>query len=207
MEPTNDNRLSQQIEFIKEADKLKNVLRQTLIMDGSRRENTGEHSWHISLMAMVLHEHAPEPKPDLPRVIKLLLVHDIVEIDAGDTFAYDAVGYTDKEEREKAAAKRIFGLLPEDQANELMALWREFEEMKTPEALFAAAMDRMMPLLHNFYTGGHSWKQHGVTRSQVMKRMEPVRRASPRLGAYIEELLRSAIDSGLLADDASDREG
>lgn len=207
MDNWNDNRLSQQIEFLKEADKLKNVLRRTLIMDGSRHENTAEHSWHISLLAMVLHEHAPEPKPDLSHVIKLLLVHDIVEIDAGDTFAYDKAGYTDKEEREMAAAKRIFGLLPDDQAGAIMALWREFEEMETPEALFAASMDRLMPLLHNYYTEGHSWKQHGVTRSQVLKRMEPIRNASPKLWAFIGELLQRAVDRGILADESNCKEG
>lgn len=207
MESWQDNRLSRQIEFVKEIDKLKGVYRRTLIMDGSRHENTAEHTWHIAMLAMVLHEHVPEPKPDLSHVIRLMLVHDIVEIDAGDTFAYDAVGYTDKEEREMAAAKRIFGLLPDDQANEIMSLWREFEEMKTTEAVFAAAMDRMMPVLHNYYTEGHSWKQHSVTRAQVLKRMEPVRLASPKLFAFIEELLQSAVERGILIDAPNGGEG
>ncbi|CAM3871060.1 HD domain-containing protein [Cohnella lubricantis] len=206
MEIWKDQRLSQQMDFMKEADKLKTVMRRTTIMDGSRHENTAEHSWHISLLAMVLHEHAPEPKPDLSHVIKLLLVHDIVEIDAGDTFAYDTAGYSDKEEREMAAANRIFGLLPDDQAERIMALWREFEEMQTPEAIFAAAMDRMMPLLHNYYNEGYSWKQHGILRSQVLKRMEPIRLASPKIGSFIDELLQRAVDRGLLADDPSDKE-
>lgn len=208
METWNDSRLTRQIAFLAEADKLKNVLRRTLLMDGSRRENTAEHSWHISLMAMTLHEYAPEPKPDLTRVLKLLLVHDLVEIDAGDTFAYDATGYEDKEEREAAAARRIFGLLPDDQAEEIMALWREFEDGETPEALFAAALDRMQPLLHNYMTDGHSWKQNGIVRSQVRARMKPIYRASPKLAEFVEELLQRAVDRGYLTDgDDSPKEG
>lgn len=206
MERWNDERLSRQIDFLAEADKLKSVLRRTLLMDGSRNENTAEHSWHISLMALLLHEHAPEPKPDLSHVIKLLLVHDLVEIDAGDTFAYDAEGYSDKEEREQAAARRIFGLLPDDQADGIMALWREFEAMETPEAVFAAAVDRLQPLLHNYRTEGFSWKRNGIVRAQVRQRMLPIRQASPKLAAFVEELLQRAVDRGYLADEPPTKE-
>lgn len=191
-------RLDRQIAFIMEIDRLKAVLRRTLIAGGSRRENTAEHSWHISLMAMALHEHAVDPKPDLNHTIKLLLVHDIVEIDAGDTFAYDSQGYADKEEREQAAAGRIFGLLPEDQAASLMALWREFEDMETPEAVFAAAIDRIQPMLHNYYSEGFSWKENGVRLAQALKRVEFVEQTSPVLASFINELLHRAADKGYL---------
>lgn len=206
MERWNDERLSRQIAFLREIDQLKNVLRRTLLMDGSRLENTAEHSWHVAMLALTLHEYAPEPKPDLSRVIRLLLVHDLVEIDAGDTFAYDAAGYEDKEAREQAAAERIFGLLPDDQAAEVMALWREFEAMETTEAAFAAAMDRLQPLLHNYYTEGHSWRKNGILRSQVLKRIEPIRRAAPSLAAFVDELLQRAVDRGLLLDEAVAKE-
>lgn len=142
-----------------EIDKLKTVLRKTFLIDKSRLENTAEHSWHISLMAVVLLEHANDPTLDLNRIIRMLLLHDLVEIDAGDTFAYDAKGYQDKEEREQAAANRLFGLLPEDSQEEWMTLWREFEDGVTPEAKYAAALDRLHPVIHNHYTGGVSWKK------------------------------------------------
>ncbi|MBB6730275.1 HD domain-containing protein [Cohnella zeiphila] len=200
MESWNDPRLTKQMAFLVEADKLKNVLRRTLLTDGSRRENSAEHSWHIGLLALTLHEYAAEPKPDLGHAIRLLLVHDLVEIDAGDTFAYDEQGYSDKEEREKAAARRIFGLLPDDQTDSYLALWREFEEGRTPEALFANAVDRLHPLLNNFATEGYSWKQNGVLRSQVRARMQPIRDAAPKLAAFVDELLQRAVDRGFLAD-------
>ncbi|MBP1973094.1 HD domain-containing protein [Cohnella thailandensis] len=191
-------RLDRQIAFLMEIDRLKTVLRRTLITDRSRRENTAEHSWHITLMAMTLHEYTADPKPDLNHTIKLLLVHDIVEIDAGDTFAYDVQGYTDKEAREQEAANRIFGLLPEDQASELMALWREFEEMRTPEAIFAAAIDRLQPMLHNYYTEGFSWKENGIRLSQALKRIDFVDRVSPVLSSFIKDLLQRAQVKGFL---------
>src|SRR3954471_16778318 len=157
-----DTRLTQHIQFVMEIYKLKTILRQTPLMDNSRRENSAEHSWHLAVMALTLGEYA-EQGTDLTRVIKMVLVHDIVEIDAGDTFAYDAQGYTDKEEREQRAAARIFGLLPDDQRDELLALWHEFEAITTPEPRFANALDRLEPLLGNYATGGGSWKKPGVT--------------------------------------------
>src|SRR5204863_6389117 len=153
-----DTRLTQQIAFVMEIDKLKTILRQTSLMDNSRRENSAEHSWHLAVMALTLGDYA-EPGTDLTHVVKMVLVHDIVEIDAGDTFAYDAQGYTDKNEREERAAARIFGLLPKDQCDELLALWHEFEAIDTPEARFANALDRLEPLLGNYATGGGSWKK------------------------------------------------
>ncbi|WP_199731643.1 HD domain-containing protein [Cohnella endophytica] len=196
-----NERLTQQISFLVEIDKLKTVLRKTFIMDRSRHENTAEHSWHVSLMAVLLLEHANEPSLDLHRIIRMLLLHDLVEIDAGDTFAYDTVGYQDKEERENAAAERLFGILPEDQRDEWMTLWREFEDGETPEAKYAAALDRLQPVIHNHYTGGVSWKNNGIVRSQVLKRLQPVREASETLWKFTQDILQKSIDLGILRDD------
>jgi putative hydrolase of HD superfamily len=196
-----DQRLTRQIAFIAEIDKLKGVLRRTLIMDGSRLENTAEHSWNISVFAMLMHEYTENPCPSLDRVIRMLLLHDIVEIDAGDTFAYDTVGYADKEERELAAAHRLFGLLPDDQREEWMGLWREFETGETVDARYANAMDRLLPLLHNYYTGGASWVKNGIVRSQVVRRIAPVERVAPTLWRFATELLDRAVEKGILQPD------
>ena len=158
--------LEQQIRFIVEIDRLKTVLRQNYLADGTRRENTAEHSWHVALMALVLAEHAAAPV-DRARVLELLLVHDLVEIDAGDTFAYDSQGTETKLAREQAAADRIFGLLPEAQARELRALWDEYEAEETPEARFALSLDRLMPMLHNALTEGRAWRANGVIADKV----------------------------------------
>ena len=159
------SRLEQQIAFITEIDKLKTILRQTPLMDNSRRENSAEHSWHLAVMALTLAEYA-EAGTDLNRVVKMVLIHDIVEIDAGDTFAYDVQGYTDKANREELAAARIFGLLPDDQRDEIMALWHEFEAITTPEARFANALDRLEPLIGNFVAGGGSCRD-GLALARV----------------------------------------
>jgi putative hydrolases of HD superfamily len=196
-----DQRLTRQIAFIAEIDKLKGVLRRTLIMDGSRPENTAEHSWNISVFAMLMHEYTENPCPSLDRVIRMLLLHDIVEIDAGDTFAYDTVGYADKEERELAAAHRLFGLLPDDQREEWMGLWREFEAGESVDARYANAMDRLLPLLHNYYTGGVSWVKNGIVRSQVVRRIAPVERVAPALWHFAMELLDRAVEKGILIQD------
>lgn len=196
-----NERLTGQISFLVEIDKLKNVLRKTFLMDKSRLENTAEHSWHVSLMAVVLLEHANDPELDLHRIIRMLLLHDLVEIDAGDTFAYDSQGYLDKEEREQAAADRLFGLLPEDQREEWMSLWREFEDGQTNEAKYAAALDRLQPVIHNHYTGGVSWLKNGIVKSQVLKRLDPVREASDTLWKFTQEIVQRSIDQGILLDD------
>jgi len=193
-------RLQKQIEFIKEIDKLKHILRQTVLMDGSRQENDAEHTWHLAMMAMVLLEHTPEPRPNLSKVLKMLLVHDIVEIDAGDTFAYDTAGYEDKQEREMKAAERVFGLLPEDQKQELISLWLEFEERQSLEAKYAAAIDRIQPLLHNYYTGGLSWKKHGVRSSQVLDRISGVADIAPSLYELVTGLIQDAVQKGYLQE-------
>ena len=191
------NRLDQQIQFVLEIDRLKGVLRQTLLTDGSRQENSAEHSWHIALMAVLLAEYAPAPV-DMLRVIKMLLVHDLVEIDAGDTFCYDTQGNLSKADREQQAADRIFGLLPADQATELRRLWDEFEAQQTQDALFAAALDRLQPLLNNWQTRGHTWKKHGVSQEQVFQRMAPVQNHAPALWSIVEQVVEEAIEKGYL---------
>jgi len=195
-------RLEQQIAFIVEIDRLKTVLRQNYLADGSRRENTAEHSWHVSLMAMILCEHAATPV-DSARVLELLLVHDLVEIDAGDTFAYDSVGEQTKAAREQAAAERIFGLLPAAQAERLRAAWDEYEASETPEARFALSLDRLMPMIHNSLTEGRAWQANGVTADKVRHRAESIALGAPALGALALELINSAVDSGFLASSPS----
>jgi putative hydrolase of HD superfamily len=198
MESESLDRLAQQIGFILEIDKLKAVLRQTLLIDRSRRENTAEHSWHLAMMAITLADHAERPV-EIGRVIRMLLVHDLVEIDAGDTFVYDLVANEDKAVREAQAAERIFGLLPPDQGAELRSLWQEFEARATPDAAFAAALDRLQPLLHNLHTEGSTWRQHGITVEQVIARNRTIADGSQRLWSYVERLIEDAVARGFLA--------
>lgn len=193
-----NRRLMEQLAFILEVEKLKTVLRRTSLLDRSRVENDAEHTWQLALMAMVLSEHSREPV-DLLRVLKMLLIHDIVEIDAGDTFAYDSVARSSQAEREIKAADRIFALLPDDQAKEFRALWDEFELKETHEAHFANAMDRLQPLLHNFFTDGGTWSANGVTSAEVDRRMQPIGIASATLGDLSERLIALAIEQGILA--------
>lgn len=191
-------RLERQMRFILEADRLKGVLRQTALVDGSRRENSAEHSWHLTLMAVVLAEHAEEPVA-LERVLKMLVVHDVVEIDAGDTFLYDDTGHDDKQARERAAAERLFGLLPDDQAGELRALWDEFEARETPEARFAVAVDALQPMMHNVCNGGGTWRYPGVHREKVLARKRSIAAGSGTLWAYALRLVEGAVARGELA--------
>ena len=204
MSPTDDatepTRAERQLAFLVDADRLKGVLRQTLLCDGSRHENSAEHSWHLALMATVLAEHAEAPI-DVPRVMRMLLVHDLVEIDAGDTFAYDVAANVDRESRERAAADRIYGLLPTEQARELRELWEEFEAQSTADARFAAALDRLQPLLNNHHANGGSWRLHRVSRSQVLRRMEPIRRAIPSLWSTVEAIVVEHCGLGHIVDD------
>lgn len=191
------SRLQQQIQFILELDRLKGILRQTLLTDGSRRENSAEHSWHLALMVLTLAEYAPEGV-DIRRAMQQVLIHDIVEIDAGDTFCYDTAGNASKAERELQAATRIFGLLPLDIATELRSLWDEFEAQSTPTARFAAALDRIQPMLHNQQTQGGTWKQHGITKAQVLKRMQPVEYGAPALWDYVLGVIEDCVAAGYL---------
>ncbi|MBD2579361.1 HD domain-containing protein [Oscillatoria sp. FACHB-1406] len=194
----NRERLQQQIQFIVEIDKLKSILRRTYLVNNSRRENTAEHSWHLTVMAVLLAEHANE-QLDLLRVLKMLIVHDIVEIDADDTFCYDDIGALTKADRENRAADRIFNLLPTDQAIELRNLWTEFEQRDTSEAKFAAALDRLIPLLHNYHTEGRSWREHNITSSQVMQRNRYIGEGSDLLWEFAQNIITEAIERKYLS--------
>ena len=185
------------IEFLLELDKLKRVLRRTWLIDGSRLENTAEHSWHLAMFVLVLAPHAG-PEVDPLHAVKLLLVHDIVEIDAGDTFAYDTDGHADKAEREQRAADRLFGLLPPAQAVELRALWDEYEARETPTAVFAYACDRLQPMVLNAASGGLGWKSNGIQQSQVKDFNAPVGEAATEFWELALGLIAGAVDDGSL---------
>ena len=188
-------RLRQQMEFIVEVDKVKNIMRQTYLSDAGRKENDAEHSWHLALMAVLLKEYSNE-EVDLSKVVPMVLIHDLVEIDAGDTYAYDEVGAATKAERETKAADRIFGLLPEDQKKWFRELWEEFEEYQTPEARFAHVLDNCQPLLLNDASGGRSWAEHGVKKSQIYKRNQYTGEGSREIWEYMKELIDKHIDLG-----------
>ena len=193
-----DDRLQRQIRFILEIDALKGVLRRTYLPGADRPENSAEHSWHVAVMAVLLAEHANEPV-DVARVVRMLLIHDVVEVDAGDTYVYDTAGAEAKAEREVRAADRVFGLLPEDQGRELRALWEEFEEGRTAEARFADALDRLMPVLHNVHTEGRSWREHGITADRVIARNARMSEGSEALWEYARSLIEAAVAKGHLA--------
>jgi len=188
-------RIEQQLNFIIEIDKLKTILRQTLLCDQSRRENSAEHSWHLAVMAMLLGEYS-DGAVDTAHTMKMVLVHDIVEVDAGDVFAYDEAANNGKECRERAAADRIFGLLPTEQARDLRALWDEFEARETTESKFANALDRLQPLLHNSQTEGGTWRIHSVRRDQVLRRMDPVRIGIPEVWPVVMKIVDDACERG-----------
>ncbi len=192
-----DDRLDRQLSFLLELDRLKQVFRQTYLADGSRRENDAEHSWHLAVYALVLAEHAP-PGIDVARAMKMALVHDVVEIDAGDTFLYDVPANRDKAEREKRAADRLFALLPPDQTAEVRGLWEEFEARATPEARYAAALDRVQSILNNVATRGRSWREHGVTADQILERLRHVEDGSPRLARHVRDVIGRAQAAGWL---------
>lgn len=191
-------RLLKDIEFIVELDKMKSILRQTSLINEDRREDDAQHSWHISVMAMILGEYSNE-KIDICKVIKMLLTHDLVEIFAGDTFCYDKVGNEDKKERENLAAEKIFGMLEEDKGRELRVLWDEFEDGKTSEALFAASMDRLQPMLSNYYNNGGTWKKFNVAKEDIYERIAPVKKSSDELWSFVENMIEDAYDKGLIS--------
>jgi len=192
------DRLAQQIRFVAEVDKLKNIFRQTLVVESRRPENDAEHSWHLTLLAIILVEHANVPNLDLLRVLKMLIIHDLVEIDAGDTFAYDTARMVDQHEREARAAERIFGLLPSDQALMLRGLWDEFEARETPESKFAAAVDRFQPMLLNCLTEGAAWQKHGISSDRVIARNKHIAEGSAALWAYASAMIAEAVAKGHL---------
>ncbi len=198
MSLTPAERLERQIQFIIETDKLKEVFRQTLCTQSRRPENSAEHSWHFALMVITLAEHSNHQPLDVLRVLKMVLIHDLVEIDAGDTYAYDTKNMADQHEREARAAARIFGLLPPDQAVEFRALWDEFEARATPEARFAAACDRFHPMLLNCLTGGETWKKHGVTHDKVVARNQHTKEGSTLIWSYALRMIDDAVQTGFL---------
>lgn len=192
------DRLSQQIDFILEIDKMKTILRQNVpITEPHRQENDAEHSWHLAVMALLLAEHADEPV-DVARVVAMVLVHDLVEIDAGDTFIYDQAANADKEERERLAAERIFNLLPADQAGHFRALWDEFEARETADSRFANAIDRLQPVLLNVATKGLRWRANGITADRVLAKNKVIGDSSPRLWAYLQGRIAEMVDGGYL---------
>ena len=193
-------RLEKQIQFIVEADKVKNIFRQTYLADGRRKENDAEHSWHLALMAVLLKEHMNEDA-DVARVMIMVLIHDLVEIDAGDTYAYDEKGAQTKREREVKAAERIFGILPEDQGRYFRELWEEFEAYETPEAKFAHLLDNFQPILLNDASGGKSWVEHGVHKSQPMKRNERIPGTSDIIWEKMQEIFEKHVENGNLKAD------
>lgn len=190
-------RFTEQIEFLVEMDKMKNIWRQSRVLHEDRAENDAEHAWHLAMLAIVLSEYSNEPV-DLKTVLTTVLIHDVVEIDAGDTYAYDAAGNATKAEREQKAADRLFGMLPDDQGTYLRRLWDEFEAQSTPEARFANSLDRVQPLLLNYCKHGESWRAHGTKRTQVEGRIQPVYDGSQVLGDLASELIRRAAEEGLL---------
>ena len=194
------NRLEQQLQFILEIDKVKKIIRQTPLSDASRKENDAEHSWHIALMAYLLQEYAEEPV-EVSKVMLMVLIHDLVEIDAGDTYAYDEEGAKTKDERERKAADRIFGLLPEDQGVYLKALWEEFEAYETAEAKYAHMLDNFQPLLLNDAAGGISWTEHQVKKSQIYKRNEKVEETSATIWKCMQDKIDKHIQAGHVLDE------
>jgi len=184
------------LDFIIEADKMKNIQRQTLLADSSRRENDAEHTFHFALAAMTFFDHCVIPGVDINRVVRMALVHDLVEIYAGDTYCYDVAASETQEEREKEAADKVFGMLPPEQGAEYLALWEEFDRRDTPDSKYAAAIDRIQPFINNTLTEGHTWKLGGVSVAQVYKRMAPIKEATPDLWEYVEENIKAAVEKG-----------
>lgn len=194
------NRLEEQVQFIVETDKAKNIFRQTYLADAQRKENDAEHSWHLALMAYLLQEYSHEPV-DVPKVMLMVLIHDLVEIDAGDTYAYDAEGAVTKQSRETAAADRIFGMLPVEQGEYFRSLWEEFEAYETADAKYAHMLDNFQPLLLNDASQGKSWKEHQVKKSQIYKRNEKVRETFPEIWQCMSDIIDRYIESGHVKDE------
>ena len=192
-------RLDQQLKFSAEIDKMTNVYRRTLLVSGERRENDAEHSWHVAVMALLFKEYCVE-EPNVERAIKMLVVHDLIEIYAGDTFAYDVKGNESKAEREAAAADKLYSQLPPEQGSELKALWEEFDGMETVDAKYAACLDRIQPLLHNTLTEGHTWQNNGAVRSQVEARAGIVKEFMPEVYAWIDKNLDRGVELGWIKD-------
>lgn len=189
---------NKKMQFLMIADQMKGIYRQTILMDKSRRETDAEHSWHIALMAMVLSDYAPMGT-DINRVIKMVLVHDLVEIYAGDTFCYDYKASQDKEMREMEAANRLFSIIPDGE--EYKKLWIEFDEKETPDALFAAALDCLQPFMNNFITDGHTWRRGGVTLQKVQKRMAVIEKGLPAAWELVQKIIEDSVEKGYIKED------
>jgi len=197
---TNNERLNKQLYFTAEIDKMTSVLRRTKLIDGSRRENDAEHSWHIAVMALIFSEYAVR-KPDIGRVVQMCVVHDLVEIYAGDTFAYDEKGNEDKEERERKAADRLFALLPKEQGDYIRKLWEEFDAIETVDAKYAACLDRLQPFLHNTLTDGHTWVESGASRKAIEKRMAPIKDFMPEVYEWIIANMDNGVQKGWISQE------
>ncbi|MBQ2846678.1 MAG: HD domain-containing protein [Clostridia bacterium] len=192
-----DEKLQKQIKFAIVIDEMKNIFRRNLIINGSRRENDAEHSWNLAMLAMLFEEYSTE-KVNIEKVLKIALVHDLIEVYAGDTFAYDAKGYEDKLQRELEAADKLFGILDPVQGAEIRALWDEFEAKETPESKYANAIDRIQPLINNYMTDGHTWKEGDVHAPQIYKRMDIIRTTTPALWPIVEGIINTSIEIGIL---------
>lgn len=192
--------IRQQLDFLTELDKMKQIFRRTPLIDGSRRENDAEHSWHLAVMLMVLKDYAA-PDVDINHAIQMALVHDLVEIYAGDTYAYDEKGYEDKLSRETAAAEKLYAMLPHQQSKQFRALWEEFDACETPSSLYANAGDRLQPFINNYLTGGEPWSSNNITKSQALKRQEPVKHGMPALWEYVQNTINDAVAKGMLVDE------
>lgn len=195
-----DQRLKQQMDFLLEVDKEKNIFRQTHLSGGGRAENDAEHAWHMALMIYLLREYANQDFDPLKAIV-MALIHDVVEIDAGDTYAYDDAGLATQQEREAKAAQRIFGLLPQDQRDEMLALFREFEDYETPEARFAHVLDNLQPLMLNHSNNGGDWRAHRVKKSQIYKRNAKTAAGSQTLWAYMEDMVAENVQKGNIRDE------
>ena len=195
-----DQRLKQQMDFLLEVDKEKNIFRQTHLSGGGRAENDAEHAWHMALMIYLLREYANQDFDPLKAMV-MALIHDVVEIDAGDTYAYDTAALATQQEREAKAAQRIFGLLPQDQRDEMMALFREFEDYETPEARFAHVLDNLQPLMLNHANNGGDWRAHQVKKSQIYKRNAKTAAGSQTLWAYMEDMVAENVKKGNIRDE------
>ncbi len=198
--PSGIDRFDKQMHFIAEIDAMTHILRQTVLLDKSRQENDAEHSWHTAVMAQILSEHFVEPC-NVPRAVMMLTVHDLIEIYAGDTFAYDQSGNQTKEEREKQSADRLFALLPSEQGEKIRSLWEEFDSRATADSRFAACMDVLQPFYHNTLTEGHTWKKHSVKKSSVLARMDIIRTSMPKIWSWVEQNLERACKEGWLLDE------
>ncbi len=192
-----NERLDMQLKFTAEIDKMTSIYRRTLLVDGSRRENDAEHSWHIAVMALLFKEYCIE-EPNVEHAIRMLVVHDLVEIYAGDTFAYDDKGNASKEEREKAAADKLFSQIPPAQGAEIRSLWEEFDAMESTDAKYAACLDRLQPFLHNTLTEGHTWREGKTHRSQVEKRMNIIKEFMPDVYEWVDKNIERGIEKGWL---------